>query len=54
MVKIYSEWLNELKENKRIVIPQNYVYPFREYAKSNGVFSQGAGIVGNMRTLYID
>lgn len=54
MAKIYSKWLNELKENKRIVIPQHYVYLFRVYAESNGVFAQGAGIVGNMRTLYID
>lgn len=51
----YHELLNELKENKRIIIPQALVGQFRNYAESFGIYAQGGAILPNdMRVLYID
>lgn len=51
----YYKLLNELKAEKRIIIPQTLVERFRDYAESFGIYAQGGAILANdLRVLYID
>ena len=52
----FEELIEKLKKDRKIIIPQNRVYPFREYAARKGIFPEGGGVVNHIngdRVLYI-
>lgn len=53
----YEHLLKQLKQNKKVVMPQKFVEGFRKYCERYNIFPEGAGVQKyggeEIRTLYI-
>lgn len=52
----FEEMLERLKKDRKIIIPQNMIYAFREYAARKGIYPEGGGVANRVsgdRVLYI-
>lgn len=52
----YEELLERLKQDRKIIIPQNFVESFRAYAARKGIYPEGGGIANRIsgdRVLFI-
>ena len=52
----FEEMLEKLKKDRKIIIPKNMVYAFREYAARQGIYPEGGGVANRAsgdRVLFI-